>query len=60
MTSANDMKIFIDLSESPLKIRKVAGYRSLISFLVSKLLRCKDLKNSRMTSCDRHLIVNNP
>ena len=39
------MKIFIALSESPLKVRKIAVYRFLISFLVPKLLRFKDLKN---------------
>ena len=32
--SANDMKIFIVLSESPLKVRKIAIYCFLISFLV--------------------------
>ena len=41
------MKIFIDLSESPLQVRKIAVYRFLISFLVPKLLRFKDLKNYR-------------
>ena len=41
------MKIFIHLSESPLKVRKFAVYRFLISFLVPKLLRFKDLKNDR-------------
>ena len=41
------MKIFILLSESPLKIRKNAVYRFLISFLVLELLRSKDLKNYR-------------
>ena len=39
------MKIFIFLSESPLKIRKIAVYRFLISFLVLELLRSIDLKN---------------
>ena len=39
------MKIFIALSESPLKVRKIAVYRFLISFLVPELLRFKDLKN---------------
>ena len=38
------MKIFIVLSESPLKVRKIAVYRFLISFLVPELLRFKDLK----------------
>ena len=41
------MKIFIVLSESRLKVRKVAVYRFLISFLVLELLRFKDLKNYR-------------
>ena len=41
------MKIFIVLSESPLKARKIALYRFLISFLVPELLRFKDLKNDR-------------
>ena len=45
--SANDMKIFIVLSESPLNVRKIALYRFLISFLVPKLLRFTDLKNDR-------------
>ena len=38
-------KIFIALSKSPLKVRKIAVYRFLISFLVPELLRFKDLKN---------------
>ena len=42
---ANDMKIFISSSESPLKVRKIAVYRFLMSFLVLKLLRFKGLKN---------------
>ena len=37
--SANDMKIFILLCESHLKVRKIAVYRFLISFLVLELLR---------------------
>ena len=41
------MKIFIVLSESPLKVRKIAVYRFLISFLVPELLRFKDLKEDR-------------
>ena len=41
------MNIFIALSESPLKVRKIAVYRFLISFLVPELLRFKDLKNYR-------------
>ena len=43
--SANDMKIFTVLSESPLKVRKIAIYRFLMSFLVPEILRPKDLKN---------------
>ena len=39
------MKIFIALSESPLKVRKIAVYRFLILFLVLELLRSKDLKS---------------
>ena len=39
------MKIFVVLSESPLKVRKIAVYCFLISFLVLELLRSKDLKN---------------
>ena len=38
------MKIFIVLSESPSKVRKIAVYRFLISFLVPELLRSKDFK----------------
>ena len=45
--SANDMKIFIVLSESPLNARKIALYRFLISFLVPELLSFKDLINDR-------------
>ena len=41
------MKIFI-LSESALKVRKIAVYRFLTSMLVQDLLRFKDLKNYRM------------
>ena len=41
------MKIFIVLSESPLKAKKIAVYRFLISLLVPELLRSKDLKNYR-------------
>ena len=41
------MKIFIVLSESPLKVRKIAIYCFLISLLVLQLLRSKDLKNYR-------------
>ena len=39
------MKIFIALSESRFKVIKIAVYRFFISFLVSELLRLKDLKN---------------
>ena len=48
------MKIFIVLSESPLKVRKIATYRFLISFQVLELFRSKD------KICDGHLILNNP
>ena len=41
------MKFFTVLSESPLKVRKIAVYRFLISFLVLELLRSKHLKNYR-------------
>ena len=41
------MKFFIVLSESPLKVRKFAIYRFLISFLVPELSRLKDLKDDR-------------
>ena len=41
------MKIFIVLSESPLKVRKIAVYRFSISFLILESLRSKDLKNYR-------------
>ena len=39
------MKIFVVLSESPLKVRKMVVYRFLISFLVPELLGFKELKN---------------
>ena len=42
------MKIFIALSESPLKVKKIAVSRFLISFLVPELLRFKKLKNNRI------------
>ena len=38
------LKIFIALSETRLKIRKVAVYRFLISLLVPKLVRFEDMK----------------
>ena len=41
------MNIFIVLSESPLNARKIALYHFLIFFLVSELLRFKDLKSDR-------------
>ena len=41
------MKIFIVLSGSPLKVRKMAVYRFLISFLAQELLRFKDSKNDQ-------------
>ena len=73
------MKIFILLSESLLKVRKIAVYRFLISFLVPELLRSEDFENygkmvkkmrgleqnqskliKSVTSCDGHMILNNP
>ena len=44
------MKIFIVLSESLLKVRKIAVYCFLISFLVPELSRLKDLINNRKNS----------
>ena len=41
------MKSFITLSESSLKIIKIAVYCFLISFLVPELLRFKDLKTTK-------------
>ena len=41
------MKIFIVLSENPLKVKKIVVYRFLISFLVLELSMSKDLKNYR-------------
>ena len=38
---------FIFLSESHLKVRKIAVYHFLISFLALELLMFKDLKNYR-------------
>ena len=35
------------VSETPLKVRKLAVYRFLISFLFPELSRFKDLKNDR-------------
>ena len=40
------MKIFILLSESPLKVRKIAVYHFLILLLVLELLRSTDLKTT--------------
>ena len=37
--------MFIAISESPLKVRKIAVYRFLKSFLIPELLRFKDMKN---------------
>ena len=45
--SANDMHIFIVKSENPLKVRKMAVYRSLIPFLVPKSSKLEDLINDR-------------
>ena len=39
------MKLFITLPKSPVKVRKIAVYRFLISFLVPELLRFKDMEN---------------
>ena len=39
------MKVVIVLSESPLKVSKIAVYHFLIPFLVLELLRSEDLKN---------------
>ena len=44
------MKIFILLSESPLKVRKIVVYRFFISFLVLELLKFKDLTNYQKNS----------
>ena len=41
------MKIFIVLSESPLKVRKMSVYCFLMSFLAPELLTFKDLKNDQ-------------
>ena len=41
------MKIFIVLSENLLKVRKIAVYHFLISFLDPELLRFKHLKKDR-------------
>ena len=41
--SANDIKTFIVLSESRLKVRKIAVYYFLITFLVLELLRFEKL-----------------
>ena len=70
------MKLFTALSESPLKVNKIAVYRFLISFLVPELLRFEKLPKNwyenaqswinqsklikSVTSCDGHLIRNNP
>ena len=44
--SANDVNIFIVLSESPLKIKKIAVYCFLISLLVQELITFINLKNA--------------
>ena len=43
------MKIFVVLQESPLKVRKIAVYRFLISFQVLELLKYRKngTKNAR-------------
>ena len=51
------MKTFIILSESPLKIRKIAAYRFLISFLVPELSRFKDLKNDRKKWYEKYAVL---
>ena len=52
------MKIFIVLSESPLKVRRIAVYRFLISFLVLELLRSNDLKNYRKKWYEKCAVLN--
>ena len=51
--NANDMKIFIVLCKSTLKILKIAVYRFLISFLVSELLMFKDLQKRPKKWCEK-------
>ena len=41
------MKMFILLSESPLKVRKIIVCCFLISLLVLELLRSKDLRSTK-------------
>ena len=45
------MKIFVVLSENPLKVSKIDIYRFLISFLVPELLRFKNLKKMVRKMC---------
>ena len=52
------MKIFIVLSESPLKVRKIAVYRFLILFLVLELLRSKDLRNYQKIWYEKCAVLN--
>ena len=52
------MKIFIVLSESPLKVKKIAVYRFLISLLVLEFLRSKDLKNYRKKWYEKCAVLN--
>ena len=52
------MTIFIVLNESPLKVRKIAVYRFLISFLVRELIRSEDLKKLPKKWCEKCAILN--
>ena len=49
--SANDLKIFA-ISESPVKIRKIAVDRFFISLLVLELSRFKNLKTIKNSTSD--------
>ena len=52
------MKIFIVLTKSPGKIRNIAVYRFLISFLVSKLSRFKDWKSDKKNGTEVWVKIN--
>ena len=52
------MKIFIVLSESPLKVSKIVVYGFLILCLVLVLLRSKDLKNYRKKWYEKCAVLN--
>ena len=52
------MKIFSVLSESPLKVRKIAVYRFSILLLVLELLRSKDFKNYRKKWYEKYAVLN--